>query len=109
MKLDAVKGLSTDELTRLIFVFDQFKEIEKVLLFGSRAMGNFKRGSDVDLALFGDIDKEVLFHIKEALDEDPLLPYFFDLVVYDEIESLDFKTHIDSYGKLIYFSTQLHA
>lgn len=95
-------GLDKKELQKICKVFDQFKKIDSVIIFGSRSMGNFKKGSDIDLALMGDIDSSTLNQIKLLLNEETPLPYFFDIVVYNEIESKDLKDHIDHYGKIIY-------
>ncbi|WP_218838265.1 nucleotidyltransferase domain-containing protein [Bacillus sp. FJAT-45350] len=51
--------------------------VEQALVFGSRAMGNYKKGSDVDLAIVGDnISQKVLFELNDLLKEEYPLPYF---------------------------------
>lgn len=45
--------------------------VERAVIFGSRAMGNYKPGSDVDLALFGEISYDDLLKIKSRLDDIP--------------------------------------
>lgn len=96
-----IDGLTESELSILSGIFRRFKKIETVTLFGSRAMGNYKPGSDVDLALKGSVDANTLFHVREALEESSL-PYFFDLVVYKGIETAALKEHIDTCGTEIY-------
>ena len=74
----------------------EFSEIEEVILFGSRAKGNYKKGSDVDLAIKGDrITYEITARFADCLDEEKPLPYFFDFVHYEAIAEPMLKAHID--------------
>ena len=82
--------------------FAQFPEVREVRIFGSRAMGNFKPGSDVDLALFGKGELACTTRISGILNEELPLPYLFDVVDYHAIQSQDLKKHIDQYGQVIY-------
>jgi predicted nucleotidyltransferase len=60
-----------------------FPEVGKATLFGSRAKGTAKEGSDIDLALYGEgLDWRVLGRIEDELD-DLLLPYTFSLLHHD--------------------------
>lgn len=78
-------------------------EIEKAAIFGSRALGNYKTGSDVDLAVYGDsLSRSSLRMLQDQLNEKLPLPYMFDIVRYEEIESPKLKEHIDQYGKVIH-------
>lgn len=96
-------GLLDRDIKFILEVFKKHSKIEKVIIFGSRAMGNFKKASDVDLALLGkEIDKKTLRKVSDDLNEEYPLPYFFDVINYNEILSEDLKEHIDSYGKIIY-------
>ncbi len=80
-----------------------FEEIEKVVLFGSRALGNYKTGSDVDLAIYGaDVDRKTVRRLSEQLNENYPLPYFFDVVDYNALENENLIKHIDAYGKFIF-------
>jgi predicted nucleotidyltransferase len=89
-----------DEISRLAA---QFSEIEKILIFGSRAKGNYKKGSDVDLALFGNnINRDTILKLSEKLNSESFLPYFFDLVHYETIENSELKEHIDRIGKIFF-------
>ena len=102
-KSQAFAGLTSEEILKMITVFRFFKEVESVILFGSRAMGNFKRGSDVDLALLGlRVDEKTLFQVHHKLEEETLLPYFFDVLIYEKVTNSDLLKHIDKYGKIIY-------
>ena len=63
-------GLSDETVKDLCSVFACYDNIEKVLLFGSRAKGNFREGSDIDLALFGkDITFSQILDIKVRIED----------------------------------------
>ena len=81
----------------------KFSEIEKGIIFGSRAMGNYKKGSDIDLALIGEnITNNILFKVDDYLNEVYPIPYFFDVIHYENISNTKLKNHIDEYGKVVY-------
>jgi len=46
-------GLSDKTIKQIEAVLSNFSEVEKAVLYGSRAKGNFKQGSDIDLTLYG--------------------------------------------------------
>lgn len=95
-------GLSPKELEILQNVFKKFDDIKEVILFGSRALGTHKTASDIDLAIKGKVDINILSKLKYTLEEDTNLPYFFDVVIYDNLDNLQLKKHIDGFGKKIY-------
>lgn len=95
-------GLSPKELEILKDVFKKFDDIKEVILFGSRALGTHKTASDIDLAIKGNVDINTLSKLKYTLEEDTNLPYFFDVVIYDNLENMELKKHIDEFGKIIY-------
>jgi predicted nucleotidyltransferase len=95
-------GLTQQDIDQLQAAFQQFEEIEQVLVFGSRAKGNSKAASDVDLALKGrTISSETVRGLRAVLDDLPL-PYFFDVVDYKAIGNKELVAHIDRVGKVIY-------
>ena len=95
-------GLSKIQLQLLLGVIHNFKEIEKALIFGSRAKGKNKPRSDIDLALIGDkLNSLLVNRVSSALDDLPL-PYMFDLINYHEITNEFLKEKIDDEGKLLY-------
>ncbi|GAB6060002.1 nucleotidyltransferase domain-containing protein [Desulfonatronum parangueonense] len=80
-------------------------EVERAILFGSRAMGNYRKGSDIDIALMGDrVSPRTIAHLSVLLNERQPLPYHFDLVDYSHVESLALKQHIDEHGVEIWRS-----
>lgn len=95
-------GLSEKALNLMTGELKKFSEIEEALIFGSRAMGNFKKASDIDLVLKGTFNQDTLSKVKYVLDEVLPLPYFFDVLHYKDISNQELKSHIDTYGKVIY-------
>lgn len=95
-------GLTKEEIDSMRAVFSKFKPIEEVVIYGSRAMGNFKPASDIDLTLKGEnIDLSLLTEIEFDLD-DLMLPYKFDISIYNRITNPDFLDHINRVGKEVY-------
>lgn len=95
-------GLSQENIVDIQAVFKKHSNIEKVLLYGSRAKGTFKPSSDIDISLIGkDISLTLLNTIENELD-DLLLPYKFDISIYHQIENPDFLDHIQRVGKEFY-------
>ena len=95
-------GLTPKELEILKNVFKKFDNIEEVILFGSRALYTHKTASDIDLAIKGKVEINTLSKLKYTLEEDTNLPYFFDVVIYDNLDNLELKKHIDGFGKIIF-------
>ena len=94
-------GLPDKTIETINKLFASFKEINEVKIFGSRARGDFKRGSDIDFALFGEINEKLLRHITSELDELPT-PYKFDVVNYNDIDNTALRKNIDNDGKIFY-------
>ena len=94
-------GLSNDLMMKIISIFSNYKNIEKVYIFGSRAMGNYNHNSDIDLVLIGKIEPIIIGKIKLDL-EDLDTPYFFDVISYQSISSQELKEHIKKKGKIIF-------
>lgn len=96
-------GLLDRDFKFILEIIDKYSEIEEVIIFGSRAMGNYKKGSDVDVALKGEkVDRKTVIRFSDDLNEEYPLPYFFDVVSYREISNEALKKHIDRIGKSIY-------
>ena len=94
-------GLSVKALELMSEVFRKHPRIQIVKIFGSRAIGNFKDYSDVDLALWGDLDIALIGKISHELDE-LSLPFTFDVKDYKTINHAPLKEHIDEFGKILY-------
>ena len=92
-------GLIDCDFIHINAAIQEFPEIEEVILFGSRAKGNYKKGSDVDLAIKGDrLTYEITLRFADCLNEEKPLPYFFDVVHYEAIAEPMLKVHIDRVG-----------
>lgn len=95
-------GLSDRTIQQIHQVFEQFPEVEKVVLYGSRAKGNYQTGSDIDLTLYGEnLSNRLCSSISDALD-DLLLPYSIDLSVFGLLTHAELKDHIERVGLLFY-------
>lgn len=96
-------GLLETDIVYLNDVFKRYDSIEEILVFGSRAKGNYKHGSDVDLAIksqtisYSDVNK-----LDDELNEVSNLPYKFDLCHYENIQTPALKDHIDRVGVILY-------
>lgn len=95
-------GLSDETVRQIGTVLGRFPEVREAVLFGSRAKGTQKPGSDIDLALSGEaLDWRVLGRIEDLLD-DLLLPYCFSLIVHDETLDPAVAAHIARVGAPFY-------
>lgn len=95
-------GLTEKQITQIKDELKAYPEIEKVLLFGSRAKGTEREGSDMDLALIGEnISHKIHLNLKSALNNLEL-PFTFDTVTYSSIKELALKDHIDRVGITFY-------
>lgn len=98
-------GLTENTIQKILSIFSNFPEIKEVIIYGSRAKGNFKTGSDIDLVFKGpDLNSSVIGRIDQELD-DLLLPYLFDLSVYEHISNSELLEHINRVGKIFYNKT----
>ena len=96
-------GLSKKTINSLNHIFNKYPEIKQVILYGSRAKGNFRIGSDIDITLKTEntFSHNDLLHIANDFDESSL-PYFIDVSIYDKLSNPDLKAHIDRVGKVLY-------
>lgn len=82
--------------------------IDAVFLFGSRATGRHRPGSDVDLALHGRLGPEDLARIRMAF-EDSDLPYLVDVVAVGDDTPPALRRHVDAVGQLLLSTADLRA
>ncbi len=95
-------GLSLLIQAKLNELFDKKTFIDQVVLYGSRAKGNFKSGSDIDLTIKStSMQLNDLFKMETEMD-DLLLPYKVDLSIYKLIDNENLKEHIDRVGKIFF-------
>ena len=90
-------------LWHILDSFKRYPEIEEVIVFWSRALWNFKKGSDIDLAIkWENITFRTVSSLNWFLEEEIPVPYFFDVVDYNTIDNIDLKRHIDDEWYLLY-------
>jgi len=96
-------GLKQEDINCIQSILSKYQEVDSARIFGSRANGNFRNGSDVDIALKGEkVDFSIVLKISTELNEETMMPYRFDIVDYNSISNPDLKEHIDRVGRVIY-------
>ena len=95
-------GLPQSTVDAIRRILAEVPEVEKAVIFGSRAKGTYRPGSDIDLALFGPrLDLDTLGRIAGQLDESPI-PYQVNLCLFDAIDHPGLREHIERVGKVFY-------
>ena len=95
-------GLTTTTVERLQSVLAHYPEVEKAVLYGSRAKGTHRPGSDIDLTLCGgELDHTLLTRIDNEMD-DLLLPYQIDLSLMSSLSHPALLDHIRRVGVVLY-------
>jgi predicted nucleotidyltransferase len=94
-------GLKQHHIDAINRCFARWPGIEQVILYGSRAKGTYKNGSDIDLTIVGDLDYHALLALENQLD-DLLLPYKIDLSLLHTIDNPDLTDHIGRVGQVFY-------
>ena len=96
-------GLSDQTLQKIRDVFVQYPQVEEAVLYGSRARGDYKNGSDIDLTLHGGdtLTHTILSRIANDLD-DQLLPYTIDLSIFKNIRNSEMVEQIKRVGVALY-------
>ncbi len=89
---------------QLVLIFNKYPDVEKVVLFGSRARGDYKYNSDIDLCIFG----EKLNHLTLAkinMDISELnTPLNFDILAFNELNKKELINNILKEGVVVYGS-----
>lgn len=95
-------GLSQSVIQKINGVFRRYPSVDKATLYGSRAKGSYRNGSDIDLTLHGNgLSLDLIYKILNDL-EDLLLPYTIDLSIFADIQDSDVITHIRRVGVTFY-------
>lgn len=95
-------GLDDQVIEKIQGVFRAFPAISSVYIYGSRAKGNYREGSGIDLCIKNSsLSQQELNRVSSVLD-DLNLPYTFDLSVYESLSNPDFVSHIDRVGVEFY-------
>jgi predicted nucleotidyltransferase len=100
-------GLDSTALNEIISIIKKQPFVQKAVIYGSRAKGNFRDYSDIDIALFGDITAHDAQAIASELDELPTA-YTFDVSAFNSIQNPELKSHIERVGVLIYHRSDLY-
>ena len=92
-----------DPRTRALLegVFERHPDIREVRVFGSRALGTHRAESDIDLALYGEVDDSLAARVAGELEELPL-PYQFDIRAYSAVRHPGLREHIDRVGRPLF-------
>lgn len=102
---DGAFGLSPSTLAKIRRTLAQHPAVQRAVVYGSRAKGNHRPGSDIDLTLHPapgtPIDHRELSDILDQID-DLLLPYTVDLSVFDQLNNPDLREHIERVGRVLY-------
>lgn len=105
MNADTLFGLSAGTLQKIRHTLAQHPRVQRAVVYGSRAKGTHKPGSDIDLTLHAvpgtQIDHRELGDIADEID-DLLLPYMVDLSVFDFIDNAALREHIERVGRVLY-------
>lgn len=100
-------GLKIATIQAIQDVFKKYPTVEKAILYGSRAKGNYRPGSDIDLTLVGkQLNLTTLQKIENELD-DLLLPYKIDLSLHKQIQNKELLDHIERVGKVFFDSNEI--
>lgn len=95
-------GLKESTISQIITVLEKYPEVESAILYGSRAKGNYREGSDIDLTLTGaQLTYRIVARMEVEID-DLLLPYLFDISILSHIDNPDVVDHINRVGKPFY-------
>jgi predicted nucleotidyltransferase len=95
-------GLDADTIQKVDAVFKKFSAIKTVIIYGSRAKGNYRNGSDIDITLKGEnLDLNLLHEVSLQIDN-LLLPYSFDISLFHQIDNPELKDHINRVGGVLY-------
>jgi predicted nucleotidyltransferase len=94
-------GLQQNIIESIKAIFKKYPRIDSAVLYGSRAKGNFRANSDIDLTLKGELDLTTLLKIETELD-DLLLPYKIDLSIFHNLKNQDLIEHINRVGIILY-------
>jgi len=95
-------GVTRQTVEKIGGVFARHPQVAKAVLYGSRAKGNFRNGSDIDLTLHGEnLDFSEIVRIENELD-DQLLPYTIDLSIFEKLDHVGLREHIERVGQVFY-------
>ena len=98
-------GLSQGVIDGIRSVLSRHPSVRRAVLYGSRAKGNYRQGSDIDLTLCEEQGQTISSReVALILDEidDLLLPYTLDLSVFEQLGNAELRAHIERVGQIFY-------
>lgn len=95
-------GLEKKSFDFIVNAIGHYPDITEARIFGSRALGNYKRTSDIDIAVIGKLNDYTAGSLSEFLNNAAPFLYKVDVLGYDNLSNDELKKHIDEYGKAIY-------
>jgi predicted nucleotidyltransferase len=95
-------GLSIQTISQLSEIFARHEKVSSVVLYGSRAKGNWRNESDIDLTIHAEGLEWSEFQQIEREIDDLLLPWKIDLSLYEHIDNQQLREHIERVGKVFY-------
>lgn len=96
-------GISDKSFEILLDVMKSYPQIEEAFIFGSRAKGNYKHGSDIDIAIKGEeISNELVWDIAALLNNEMPIPYKVDVIAVNDNLPFSLADHIRRVGILFY-------
>jgi predicted nucleotidyltransferase len=98
-----IGGLPIRTINATRRILQKYSGIEKAIIFGSRAKGSYREGSDIDLSLFTNntFTNDDLHKLRLDFD-DSSIPYLFDVNIYSYLTNTELKDHIMRVGKTLY-------
>lgn len=96
-------GISEKSFNQLMETFAKYFQVEEVIIFGSRAKGNYRKGSDIDLAIKGKkCNVSLALDLSAYINQELPIPYMVDVVDYFSLQHQELKEHIDRVGAIFY-------
>lgn len=96
-------GLSYSQLEEIKRVIASFDRIDRAVIFGSRAMGTHKPGSDVDICVYGQqVDTNAATELSRRLNNETTIAFMIDVVAYSGMDNVSLQHHIDQEGVVIF-------
>lgn len=95
-------GLEGDHFDFIVNAIGHYADIDEACIFGSRALGNYKTTSDIDIALKGNLKDHTVGSLREFLNNAAPFLYKIDVLDYARLSNEELKKHIDNHGKVIY-------
>jgi len=95
-------GISQESSTKLINLFKKTNNLTEVKLYGSRALGTYKEGSDIDISIMdNEFSTDDLLQLSNNID-DLLIPYKVDISIFKKLDNVDLIKHINNHGVTFY-------